>query len=78
MAKVVTQEIIKMVPHVLKTRLEHFWFDYDKEADVLYISFGKPQEATDSKLLDNDILLREKNGEVIGLTVMHASKFGKE
>jgi hypothetical protein len=34
------------------------WIDYDDEADVLYISFEKPQQATDSEMLDDGILLR--------------------
>lgn len=25
------------------------WIDYDEEADVLYISFRRPQKATDTK-----------------------------
>ena len=35
-----------------------FWTDYDHEADVLYISFERPQKATDSKLRDDGVLLR--------------------
>jgi len=32
------------------------WIDYDKEADVLYISFKKPQQANDS-VMEEDIIL---------------------
>ncbi|MFH0812679.1 MAG: DUF2283 domain-containing protein [Pseudomonadota bacterium] len=31
------------------------WVDYDKEADVLYISCKRPQRATDSEMLDNGV-----------------------
>jgi uncharacterized protein YuzE len=50
-------------------------FDFDKEADVLYISFQKPQKATDTEMVSDDILLRTKNNEIVGLTILHASKF---
>ena len=44
--------------------------DYDDEADVLYISFGKPREADNGMLLDNDVILRYKRKELIGITVI--------
>lgn len=50
------------------------WVKYDKEADVLYISFKRPQNATDSEMLDNDILLRYREDELVGVTVLEASK----
>lgn len=46
---------------------------YDTEADVLYINFKKPSHATDSELLDNDVIVRYENDEVIGVTILHAS-----
>ena len=38
--------------------------DYDSKGDVLYISFGKPQEADDSDVTDEGVIvrLREKKG----------------
>ena len=50
------------------------WIDYDREADVLYISFKRPQKATDSEMLDNGVLLRYREDELIGITVLEASK----
>jgi uncharacterized protein YuzE len=50
------------------------WVDYDKEADVLYISFKRPQKATDSEMLENGILLRYRGNEIVGNTVLEASK----
>ena len=32
--------------------MERFSVDYDKEADVLYISFRRPQKATDIRATD--------------------------
>ena len=47
---------------------------YDAEADVFYINFKKPSHATDSELTEDDIIVRYENEEVVGLTVLHASK----
>ncbi|WP_287583920.1 DUF2283 domain-containing protein [Candidatus Borrarchaeum sp.] len=47
---------------------------YDKERDVLYISFGHSQPADDSELTDKDIIIRYKDNKVIGLSVLSFSK----
>jgi len=52
--------------------------DYDKEADVLYISFSPDTPTDDSELTDNDIIIRYKNKKIIGLTVLHLSKRRKK
>ena len=46
---------------------------YDREADVLYISFGPDREADEAVLTDEDII-RYRKGEVVGLTVLHFSE----
>lgn len=50
------------------------WVVYDKEADVLYLNFKKPSHADDSELTDDDILIRYEKGDVIGITVLNASR----
>ena len=47
---------------------------YDEVGDVLYIHFKDSEPATDSELTDDDIILRYAGDEVIGITVLHASK----
>jgi len=47
---------------------------YDEEADVLYVNFEKPSRATESELTDDDIILRYRDQDLIGLTILHASK----
>jgi uncharacterized protein YuzE len=47
---------------------------YDRDHDVLYISFGEVQEADDSELTSNDVAVRYKNGRVVGVTVLEFSK----
>ena len=44
--------------------------DYDDEADVLYVSFERPQRATDSVLHDNNVLLRYRGKKLVGVTII--------
>jgi len=44
-------------------------FDYDQEADVLYISFGKPKEAQDSIEVEDGVIYRIADNEVVGITI---------
>ena len=67
-------QIFRSVPYLLKFPTKHFLVDYDNSADVLYISFERPQNATNSKMLDNGILLRYNNKKLVGLTILDASK----
>ena len=53
---------------------ERCWVDYDREADVLYVSLERPQGATDSELTDDDILLSFRGDKLVGITVLHASQ----
>jgi len=46
--------------------------------DVLCISFSPDTLADDSELTDNDIVIRYKNGKIIGLPVLHFSERHKQ
>jgi uncharacterized protein YuzE len=61
------------VPFLIKFPAEKFWVDYDKEADVLYISLDRPQEATDTETREDGVLLRYRNDNLVGITVLDAS-----
>lgn len=67
------QTVTQAVPLLLKFPMEHFSVDYDREADVLYISFRRPQKATDTKVTDEGLLLRYHGKELVGITVLDAS-----
>ena len=48
---------------------------YDREADVLYISFGKPKPAEGIDIGDGTILrIDPKTEEVVGLTILNFYK----
>lgn len=51
------------------SKLEKLDVDYDEEGDVLYISFGRPVAASDTRTLENDIIVRYKGERIIGITV---------
>jgi len=74
MTTVNLEHVLTFVPQVLNLHQNNIWLSYDQEADVLYLNFKKPSHADDSELLDNDIIVRYENEEVVGLTVLNASK----
>lgn len=68
------QEYLKLLPVVKQAPQGSLWSSYDAEADVLYINFKKPSHATDSELTDDDVIIRYEGDEIIGFTILHASK----
>ena len=61
------------ISHLLS--LSHkIWIDYDEEADVLYVNFKKPSHADDTRLLDDDVIVRYEKGSIIGITILNAKK----
>lgn len=59
-------------------KIKEIEFDYDKEADVLYMSLGKPKEAVVEEVGNIGIRVDEKTKEVVGLTIIEFMKsFGK-
>ena len=67
------QVIAQAVPLLAACPTTHFGVDYDQEADVLYISFERPQKATDTELTDEGLLLRYRHKQLVGVTVLDAS-----
>ncbi|MGA1842244.1 MAG: DUF2283 domain-containing protein [bacterium] len=75
--KVKNEEILKtcigLSSDITKLDIENIWIDYDKEADVLYLSFRKPQRAKQTIETDDDILIRKDGNKIVGITILHAS-----
>ena len=59
---------------LLEVPAKRFWVDYDEEADVLYLSFRRPQGARDSEIRDDGVIIRKRGKEIVGLTILDASK----
>ena len=66
------QACLGLSSELTKLPITHVWTDYDKEADVLYLSFRKPQNATETVETDDDILSRTDRDEIVGLTILNA------
>ncbi len=66
-------EVLKSIPHLLNMPSRHIWIDYDQEADVLYLSFRKPQHADESEIDDN-IITHYSGDQIVGITVIGAKK----
>jgi len=61
-------EAIKLFEKRTKEALD---WDYDGEADVLYLSFGEPRAAVGVDIGEGVVLrYDEEKGEVVGLTIL--------
>ncbi|NIA10554.1 MAG: DUF2283 domain-containing protein [Nitrospiraceae bacterium] len=73
-ATTAVKEIFEAVPHIRKTGAKHLWFDFDYEADVLYVSLERPQRATDTDILKDGVFLRLRDEKIVGMTITNVSK----
>jgi uncharacterized protein YuzE len=65
--------ILDSIPYLLMSPSKKVWVDYDEEADVMYISFYKPQKANDSIMEDN-VIYHYRDKKLVGMTVLRASE----
>jgi uncharacterized protein YuzE len=77
-SKEIVNACIGLSSEIMKIPMKHMWVDYDKDADVLYVSFRKPQRAKRTFELNDDILVRKDGKEIVGITILHASKKARE
>ena len=66
-------QCVNVASDILRMSARQVWIDYDKEADVLYMSFRKPQRSAETVELDDDVLLRKDGETIVGLTILNAS-----
>lgn len=74
MAVVDVNRYIGLVGALREAPQGFMWSSYDAEGDTLYINFKKPSHATDSEITDDDVIVRYEGNEIVGLTILHASK----
>jgi len=65
--------VLDSIPYLLMAPSKKMWIDYDDEADVLYISFHKPQKANDSIMEDN-VIYHYRDEKLVGITVLRAAE----
>lgn len=68
------EQYLMFLPTLSQSPGQNVWMSYDAEADVLYVNFRQPSEADDSELTDDDVIIRYAGEDIIGYTVLHASK----
>ncbi|OPY48303.1 MAG: hypothetical protein A4E46_00011 [Methanosaeta sp. PtaU1.Bin016] len=72
-------EIMKIIPHVVRSTKKKVWIDYDEEADVLYISFVYPPNAIEHEEDEAGIIRNyDEEGELTGLTIVAAKRFAEK
>jgi uncharacterized protein YuzE len=64
---------LNLTANLIKLPVRNVWIDYDKEADVLYLSFRRPQRAKKTVEAGDDILVRTDENEIVGITILNAS-----
>ena len=69
------KQFYPLISNILKLPERKLWTDYDEEADVLYVSFGQPQEADDTSPTEKGILVRKRDKKIIGFTILNAKRF---
>ena len=74
MAPVQLSDFLNAIPAVLQAPHRSMQCTYDEPADVIYMNFEPGAEATDSELGPDDIIVRYRGEEIIGLTILHASR----
>jgi len=72
-----TKSILEAVPSLLRLPIQEYYVDYDREADVLYISFQRPQKATDTRVEGEGVLVRYRGRKAVGVTILNASRRGR-
>jgi len=73
MEKAIIKKIEQLAPDIMNISPQ-MWIDFDREADVLYVSFEKPQNADDSEM-EGDVIVHKRKNKIVGLSLLHASKF---
>ena len=72
-ANEIIQTCLGLSSDLTKLPIKHIWIDYDKGADVLYVSFRRPQRAEKTVESDDDVLIRMDGDEIVGITILDAS-----
>ena len=73
-------EEVRMIQQLLPLFLQHekMCASYDAEADVLYVQFPPPDQADNSQMTEDEVIVRYQNKQVVGITILHASKRGRD
>ena len=74
LAEPTISHLFKATSHFLKLPTKKMWLDYDHVADVLYLHFEDKPASTHSEMGNNGIILDYRGKQLVGLTILEASK----
>lgn len=72
--RVTLKPMIELLPLFEELDTGDIWIDYDRGADVLYVSFRRPQDADDSELTEEGVIYRYRGKQLVGITILNVSK----
>ncbi len=67
------EEAMERVKDLKLGDVTKMWIDYDRQNDILYIGFGR-EDAEESIMVDDDIVVGISNGRVVGITIFNFAK----
>ncbi|MEB3844566.1 MAG: DUF2283 domain-containing protein [Desulfurococcales archaeon] len=67
------EESLSKIDQLPVASIKEMWIEYDKQNDILYINFGR-EEAEESIMLDNDVVVGIKDGRIVSITVFDFSR----
>jgi uncharacterized protein YuzE len=67
-------KVLEVVSHQINLPEGPRWFNYDEEADTLYVRFTKQPCSDHSELTDDGLIVDYRDNEIVGLTVVGASE----
>jgi uncharacterized protein YuzE len=71
-------EIMNLIPHIVRSSRKKVWIDYDRGADMLYISFVYPPNAVEHEEDENGVIRNyNADGELTGITIISAKRFAE-
>jgi len=73
MEEKIISNIVEIIPQFVKIARQ-MWIDYDREADVLYVNFEKPQNA-DNSIMEGNTIIHKRGNRIVGMTIINASKY---
>lgn len=67
-------KIVRTLPTLISALGQNkIFLHYDDEANVLYVNFNdKPVEADDSELTEDGLIIRYRDGKIVGVTMLNA------
>ena len=72
----IVEAFVGLSSKIVNLPVSSIWVDFDKEADVLYLSFRRPQRAKKTIELGEDVLVRKDGKKIVGITILNVSRKG--